>query len=42
MWEELGFTAEGIARSMQSDGIGTLKSVFQAINNMPDERKVAA
>ena len=42
MWEELGFTAEGIAKSMQSDGIGTLKSVFQAINNMPDERKVAA
>lgn len=42
MWEELGFTAEGIARSMQSNGIGTLKSVFQAINNMPDERKVAA
>ena len=42
MWEELGFTAGGIARSMQSDGIGTLKSVFQAINNMPDERKVAA
>ena len=42
MWKELGFTAEGIAKSMQSDGVGTLLSVFEAVNNLPDERKVAA
>lgn len=42
MWEELGFSAEGIAKSMQTDGVGTLKNVFSAINNMPSERKVAA
>lgn len=28
MWEELGFTAEGIAKSMQTDGVGTLKEVL--------------
>ena len=42
MWQELGFTAEGIAKSMQSDGIGTLVSVFEAVNELPDERKIAA
>ena len=42
MWEELGFSAEGIAKAMQSDGIGTLQNVFAAINDLPDERKVAA
>ena len=42
MWEELGFTAEGIAKSMQTDGVGTLKEVFTALQDMPDERKVAA
>lgn len=42
MWKELGFTAEGVAKAMQSDGVGTLRSVFEAINNMPSERKVAA
>lgn len=42
MWEELGYSAEGIAKAMQTDGIGTLQEVFAAINNMPDERKVAA
>nr|DAF62908.1 MAG TPA: minor tail protein [Caudovirales sp. ctu3532] len=42
MWQELGFSAEGIAKSMQSDGIGTLQQVFAAINDLPDERKVAA
>ncbi len=42
MWQELGFTAEGIARSMQVDGVGTLLSVFEAVNELPDERKVAA
>ena len=42
MWEELGFTAEGIAKSMQTDGVGTLKEVFTALQDMPGERKVAA
>lgn len=41
-WAELGFTAEGVARSMQTDSVGTLLSVFQAINNLPSERRVAA
>jgi len=42
MWQELGFTAEGIAKSMQEDGVGTLQEVFSAIQNMPEERKIAA
>ena len=42
MWRELGFTAEGIASSMQKDGRGTLLKVFGAINQLPDERKIAA
>jgi TP901 family phage tail tape measure protein len=42
MWEELGFTAEGIAKSMRTDGVGTLREVFTALQDMPDERKVAA
>ena len=42
LWLELGFTAEGVAKSMQTDSIGTLKAVYTAINNMPSERQVAA
>lgn len=42
MWEELGFTATGIASSVQKDGTGTLMKVFGAINQLPDERKIAA
>lgn len=42
MWEELGFTAEGVAKSMQKDGTGTLMKVFGAVNQLPDERKIAA
>lgn len=42
MWEELGFTATGVASSMQKDGTGTLMKVFGAINRLPDERKIAA
>lgn len=42
MWEELGFTATGIASSMQKDGTGTLMKVFGAVNQLPDERKIAA
>lgn len=40
-WEELGFSATGIAKAMQSDGPGTLLKVFEAINQMPAERQVA-
>ena len=40
-WEELGFTATGVAKAMQEDGAGTLLKVFEAIDQMPDERKVA-
>ena len=40
-WAELGFTAEGMAKAMQSDGPGTLLKVFEAINAMPAERQVA-
>lgn len=42
MWEELGFTATGIASSMQKEGTKTLQQVFSAINQLPDERKIAA
>ncbi len=44
MLEELGFTAEGVAKSLttRGQGVSTLRSIFDAINEMPDERKVAA
>lgn len=42
MWEELGFSATGVAKSMQENGTETLKQVFKAINQLPDERKIAA
>lgn len=42
MFEELGLSAEGVAKSMQSDGVGTMLKVFDAIKQMPSERKVAA
>lgn len=42
MWKELGFTATGVASSMQKDGTKTLQQVFSAINQLPDERKIAA
>lgn len=42
MFEELGLSAEGVAKSMQSDGVGTMRQVFDAIKQMPSERKVAA
>ena len=41
-WEELGFTAEGVAIAMQEDSIGTLNAVFTAIGNLPDYKQVAA
>lgn len=42
MWKELGFTATGVASSMQKNGTKTLQQVFSAINQLPDERKIAA
>lgn len=42
MLEELGLTATGVAKGLQSDGVGTLKEVFTAIQNLPSERRVAA
>lgn len=42
MWESLGFTAEGIAKSMQVDSTGTLLSVFEAVNNLDADKQVAA
>lgn len=44
MLEGLGFTAEGVAKSLTTpgQGVSTLRSIFGAINEMPDERKVAA
>ena len=44
MLEELGFTAVGVAKSLttRGQGVSTLRSIFGAINEMPDERKVAA
>lgn len=42
MFEELGLSAEGVAAAMQGDGVGTLLQVFNAIKQLPDERKVAA
>lgn len=42
MWKELGFTATEIAASMQNDASGTMLQVFEAIQQLPDERQVAA
>lgn len=45
MFEELGMTAEGVAKSMQEadgGGVRTLLQVFDAIKQLPEERKVAA
>lgn len=45
MFEELGLTAEGVAKSMQEadgGGVRTLLQVFDAIKQLPEERQVAA
>lgn len=42
LWLELGFTATGVAKSMQQDATKTLTDVFNAIKSMPKERQVAA
>lgn len=41
IWATLGFSASGVAKSMQEDGTGTLQKVFAAINQLPDEKKLA-
>lgn len=38
---ELGFSAVGVARAMQTDGSGTLLKIFQAIQQMPRDRQLA-
>lgn len=42
MWLSMGLTAEGVARGMQENATETLKTVFMAIQNLPDENRVAA
>lgn len=40
-FERLGFSATQIAKSMQTDGTGTLLKVFEAVNNLPDAEKLS-
>lgn len=42
MWLSMGLTAEGVAKGMQQNATGTLQTVFEAIRNLPEERRVAA
>ncbi len=42
MWKSMGMTAEGVAAGMQKDATGTLISVFEAIQKLPDENRVSA
>ncbi len=42
MWQSLGYTAEGIAKSMQADATGTMIDVFESIGNMDADKQVAA
>ena len=42
MWESMGMTATGVAKGMQKDATGTLISVFNAVKQLPDEKRVAA
>lgn len=42
MWESLGFTAEGVAKSMQKNATGTMIDVFDAIGKMDPDKQVAA
>lgn len=41
-WEALGFTAEGVAKSMQDDATGTILEVFEAIQSLDTDKQVAA
>lgn len=40
-WEELGLTAEGVARSMQADSQGTWLDIFTRIKDIDADRQVA-
>lgn len=42
IWNSLGFTAEGIAASMQEDSSGTLLEVFRRIDELAPEKKMEA
>lgn len=42
MWKSMGMTAEGVAVGMQKDATGTLISVFEAIQKLPEENRVSA
>ena len=42
MWQSLGYTAEGVAKAMQTDSTGTMIDVFEAIGNMDADKQVAA
>lgn len=41
-FEEMGMSAERVAKAMQEDSVGTLDTIFKAINDLPQERQVAA
>ena len=41
-FKEMGMTAEWVAKAMQEDSVGTLDTIFKAINDLPQERQVAA
>lgn len=40
-WAELGMSAEGVAKAMQTDATGTMLSVLEAIGDMDADRQVA-
>ena len=40
-WARIGMTAESVAASMQSNGPETMKEVFEAIGNLPDDQRLA-
>ena len=40
-WAELGLTASGVAKSMQTDATGTMLDVLERIGNMDADRQVA-
>lgn len=41
-WQKLGMTATDVAKGMQTDSVETMKSVFTALNQLPDYEKIAA
>lgn len=40
-WQALGLTAEGVAKSMQTDATGTMLDVLERIGNMDADKQVA-